>query len=258
LPSPPGASSRDRSCWFSTVFLYQQSSAPSSGFKNACPSAQPQFFRSRFSALALFEPPIHPGKFSIRFLLHMTICYNSPFIHSSLPARVFSFEGGLSMQTELLVGRTHGGTVVRVVGRGTMLESPAFRKLVEANLPYGPVYFDASQCEYLDSTFLGCLIALQKTSEQSRGRFVIAAAHDTQLKLFSLSSLYRYFNFADPHFGEVKDFEAVDIERLDTASLGRHIMQCHGTLAERGGREAPAFLAIAKRLAEELGDTSAE
>jgi anti-anti-sigma regulatory factor len=139
-----------------------------------------------------------------------------------------------------------------------MIESPAFRKLVEANLSRGPVYFDASQCEYLDSTFLGCLIALQKTSEQACGHFAIAASHETQLKLFSLSSLYKYFDFVEPHMEEVNNLEPVDIERLDSASLGRHVMQCHGTLAERGGLEAPAFRAIAESLAEELGDSSAK
>lgn len=162
------------------------------------------------------------------------------------------------MQTELLVGQVHGSTVVRVVGRGTMHESPAFRKLVEANLACGPVYFDASQCEYLDSTFLGCLIALQKTSEQTRGHFAIAASHEVQLKLFSLSSLYKYFDFVEPHLGEIEDLKAVNIERLDSTSLGRHVMQCHGTLAERGGHEASAFRAIAERLAKELGDASAD
>lgn len=162
------------------------------------------------------------------------------------------------MQTELLIGRAHGGTVVQIVGRGTMHESPAFRKLVEANLGCGPVYFDASQCEYLDSTFLGCLIGLQKTSEQARGHFAIAASHETQLKLFSLSSLYKYFDFIELDLGEAKNLERVDIDKLDPTSLGRHVMQCHGTLAERGGREAPAFRAIANRLAEELGDAPAE
>jgi anti-anti-sigma factor len=162
------------------------------------------------------------------------------------------------MQTELLVGRAHGGTIVRLVGRGTMLESPAFRKLVEASLPCGPVYFDTSQCEYLDSTFLGCLIALQKTSEQARCRFAIVAAQDTRHKLFSLSSLYKYFDFAELRSDEVENLESVDIERLDSANLGRHVMQCHGTLAERGGHEAPAFRAIAERIAEELGEASSE
>jgi anti-anti-sigma factor len=162
------------------------------------------------------------------------------------------------MQTELLVGRTHDGTVVRIIGRGTMHESPAFRKLVEANLSCGPVIFDASECEYLDSTFLGCLIGLQKKSEQSRGRFTIAASHETQLKLFSLSSLYKYFDFVEPNFGELKNLESVDVDKLDPATLGRHVMQCHGTLADRGGREAPAFRAIADRLAEELGDAPSE
>jgi anti-anti-sigma regulatory factor len=163
------------------------------------------------------------------------------------------------MQTELLVGRTSQGTVIRVVGRGTMHESPAFRKIAEANLKCGTVTFDAAECEYLDSTFLGCLIGLQKKSEQSsHGHFAIAASHETQLKLFSLSSLYKYFDFVDPELGEIKNLQRVDVDKLDATSLGRHIMQCHDTLADRGGSEAPAFRAIAERLAQELGDAPPE
>lgn len=158
------------------------------------------------------------------------------------------------MQSEIYVGRASQGFVVRVLGRGTMNESPAFRKLVEANLPCHTVVFDARQCEYLDSTFLGCLIGLQKLSEQSSHDFLIAASPESQMKLFSLSSLNRYFDFIPPSLEMLDELTHVDVDKLDARELGRHIMRCHSVLAERGGSEAPAFRAIADRLAQELGE----
>ena len=159
------------------------------------------------------------------------------------------------MQSQLFVGSNPQGIVVRVVGRGTMQESPAFRRLVEANRGCGPIIFDATECEYLDSTFLGCLIGLQKTCEQSsHTHFYVAASRETRMKLFSLSSLNKYFDFLDPPLEALDEIVEVDIDKLDAITLGRHIMRCHSTLAEQGGDQAPAFRAIADRLAQELGD----
>ena len=70
------------------------------------------------------------------------------------------------MPCELLIGPISDGTVVCLVGRGTMCESPAFRDVAERLLDRGDVVFDASRCDYLDSTFLGCLIGLKKSCEQ--------------------------------------------------------------------------------------------
>jgi anti-anti-sigma regulatory factor len=162
------------------------------------------------------------------------------------------------MKSEIYVGRVSQGFAVRVVGRGTMHESSAFRQLVEANLPRTTVVFDATQCEYLDSTFLGCLIGLQKTSEHSPHEFLIAASPESRMKLFSLSSLNKYFDFIEPRLVPLDDFVQVDVDKLDAVALGRHIMRCHSVLAERGGSEAPAFRAIADRLAEELGEDERE
>ena len=162
------------------------------------------------------------------------------------------------MQSAIYVGRASQGLVVRVVGRGTMHESPAFRKLVEANLPCNTVIFDATECEYLDSTFLGCLIGLQKSSEQSSHAFLIAASPESRMKLFSLSSLNKYFDFIAPQLKLLDEFVLVDVDKLDAVALGRHVMRCHSVLAERGGSQAPAFRAIADRLAQELGEDERE
>jgi anti-anti-sigma regulatory factor len=157
------------------------------------------------------------------------------------------------MACELLIGQIPDGTVVARVGRGTMCESPAFREVAERLLNKGTVVFDASQCDYLDSTFLGCLIGLKKTCEHlAERRFLIAASSATRVKLFCTSSLDRYFDFVDNPPEIIGPHTTIDVGETERDELGPHIMRCHEQLAEMGGRDAPAFRAIAERLAKEL------
>jgi anti-anti-sigma regulatory factor len=163
------------------------------------------------------------------------------------------------MPSELLAGRVSNGFVIRVVGRGTMQESPAFRAAAESNIDSGVIIFDALQCDYLDSTFLGCLIGIKKACEQSPTRcFVIRASNATRVKLFSTSSLDKYFDFIDTCPEPLDELEPMDIDALDPITLGRHSMRCHQHLAERGGPQAAAFRSVADCLSKEIGKHSAE
>jgi hypothetical protein len=135
-----------------------------------------------------------------------------------------------------------------------MCESPVFRDTVERLFERGFVVLDASGCNYLDSTFLGCLIGLKKAGEcAGRSRLLVAASPATRIKLFCTSSLHRYFDFVDVLPELTGPIETVDLADTRRDELGPHIMTCHERLAEMGGKEAPAFRAIAERLAKELG-----
>ena len=159
------------------------------------------------------------------------------------------------MPSEFLIGRISNGVVVRIVGHGTMQESIAFRAAVEANREASVVVFDATCCDYVDSTFLGCLIWVKKACEPTAARqFFIAASAATRVKLFSTSSLDGYFDFVDASPEPLDKFVKVDIEKLEPKELGRHVMRCHELLADMGGSKARAFKAVADRLAKELGE----
>jgi hypothetical protein len=136
-----------------------------------------------------------------------------------------------------------------------MQESLAFRAAVESNLDGAIVVFDATRCDYVDSTFLGCLIWAKKACEQTAAcHFVIATSAATRIKLFSMSALCGYFDFVDASPEPLDDFVKIDIEKLDPTELGRHVMHCHELLADMGGSKAQAFRAVADRLAKELGE----
>ena len=160
--------------------------------------------------------------------------------------------------SELHVGHFDKGIILRVVGRGTMQESPAFRAVVEQS-PAAVVVFDATQCDYVDSTFLGCLIWTKKACETPPARqFLIAASPATRVRLFTTSSLAHYFDFLDTCPEPLEPLVKLDVEKLDPAVLGRHVMRCHELLADLGGDKADAFRRVADRLAAELRERDAE
>ena len=54
----------------------------------------------------------------------------------------------------LAIHRTETGYLFRVIGRGTMRQSPAVRDFVSGAMEDGvEVVLDLCECEYLDSTF---------------------------------------------------------------------------------------------------------
>ena len=156
------------------------------------------------------------------------------------------------MEDRMLLGRARAGSVIRIEGRATMRESPALRSAAEAALDAGAIVWDLSECEYLDSTMLGCLIGVRKLAEQRGRRMDIVADGSQQVKLFSTSSLHKYFEFLDAAPAIQGLWLAIEPERVDNTELSRHVLKCHERLAERGGEDGEAFRRVCDRLSTEI------
>jgi anti-anti-sigma regulatory factor len=159
----------------------------------------------------------------------------------------------------LRVGRTASGFLVQVEGWGTLRESPALREFAVQSLddPGGPstVVVDLSHCDYLDSTFLGCLVSLhRKYNRTSPHRFQVAASCDQCQKLLAPTHLNHLLDVTEVCPEPVSDVLEVSRPLLPTYDLGRHILECHRRLAELGGSQAASFRSIADHLARELGE----
>jgi anti-anti-sigma regulatory factor len=159
----------------------------------------------------------------------------------------------------LRVGQTASGFVVFVEGHGTLHESPALYEFaaqsLEAELGPSTVVLDLSHCDYLDSTFLGCLAGLhRKYNRTMPHRFLVAASLEKSQTLLGptrLDNLVHVTEVCPEPIGEVVELSS---PILPTADLGRHVMECHRRLAELGGARAPSFRSIADQLACELGE----
>jgi anti-anti-sigma factor len=161
--------------------------------------------------------------------------------------------------SSLSIGPTPLGFVVRLRGKGTMNESVALQEFATHALG-GPdatslLVIDLTDCEYLDSTFLGGLALLHRRHNQSSPhRFQVFASADRRQKLLAATHLDRVLDLA-------QERPLVDVGALvelgrhnDTRELVRHVMESHRRLAELKGPDHREFAAIADRLAEELGE----
>jgi anti-anti-sigma regulatory factor len=164
--------------------------------------------------------------------------------------------------SSLLVGRTVGGYLVRVAGRGTMHESHAvegFARHLLEDEDTQRIVVDLEGCDYLDSTFLGCLAMLHRRFNGFKTpRFQVAVSPEKRHRLLGPSCLDRLLPTTEETTTlDVSTFEAL-VEETTPKSLGRHVMECHRRLAELGGSQQSAFQSIADQMALELGEETVD
>jgi len=161
----------------------------------------------------------------------------------------------------LKVGRTETGCILRVEGRGTMRESKAAHELAVRCVPESgvTVAVDLSDCENLDSTFLGCLIDLQRRFGRGTGsRFSVTAPSERCRRLFETAQVQRVLNITPDSPTPMGECVAVPAAALDSTQTTQHIMECHRLLAEFEGPSQAAFRAIANQLERELAAKAAQ
>ena len=155
----------------------------------------------------------------------------------------------------LRVGRTNTGYVVYVEGRGTMRESSALCDFAigcvedeECTLAV-----DLSRCDYLDSTFLGCLVSLNKRfGRPSAGRYTIVADEDRSRYLLATAHLHTVLPVEKSPPSIIAECFELRPATIEREELGRHVMECHRRLAELDGPNQAVFKRIADQLAAEL------
>lgn len=164
----------------------------------------------------------------------------------------------MSMNASCKVEVCDSGYVVSLEGRCTLQESPAFKDFVHKCLDSGlNVSLDLTACDFLDSTFLGCLIGIHKRSLQlGKMQFRVYASESCRLHLLSTSGLHHLFDFVDELPDTIGDCLSLEFRRVDTYDLGRHVMHSHRLLADMDGEDSDRFQSIADRFQHELDGPS--
>jgi len=160
-------------------------------------------------------------------------------------------------QACLEVGRTAVGYVVQVRGRGTLRESPALQSFADRVLASessaGFLVVDLRECDYLDSTLLGCLAGLHRRHNRHQPhRFLVAASPERARRLLGPSRLDSLLDLVAEHDAPILQALGELAADLTIQDLGRHLMDCHRELAQIEGPEREEFQAVANRLAQEL------
>ena len=160
----------------------------------------------------------------------------------------------------LKVAGTTGGYCIRVEGRGTMRESHcaaqfAARPLAEPGMA---VVVDLSACEYLDSTFLGCLVDMhRKAGKAAPPRFCVFAPPEKVHKLLYPMRLDLVLKTTAEPPQVVGDYVTLPAADPGSTDVMRHVMESHRLLADVGGPQKAAFAAIADSIERELNKAGA-
>ena len=165
----------------------------------------------------------------------------------------------MSENCVLKVAGTADGYCVRVEGRGTMRESHSAVQFAAAPLeqPGTSVVVDLSACDHLDSTFLGCLVQMQRRAGRGTPpRFLVSAPSDKVKKLLSPMKLDLVIMTTPEPPKVVGDFVTLPAADPGSPEVMRHVMDCHRLLAETGAPQKAAFAAIADSIERELAKRS--
>lgn len=167
----------------------------------------------------------------------------------------------MAAPSELKIARIPEGYCLKVEGSGTMRESRAAHEFVARCIADGrsSVAIDLSTCQYLDSTFLGCLVSLSRRfgrgAEATSPRLTIAGLSPFCSRAFRASRMDTVLRFGeDPPVvsGEWVTLPAQALEDSAQEEVARHVIECHRQLADLGGPSHEAFRRIADAFEREL------
>jgi anti-anti-sigma regulatory factor len=119
------------------------------------------------------------------------------------------------------------------------------------------VVVDLSACDHLDSTFLGCLVEMQRRGGRATPpRLLVSATPEKVKKLLSPTKLDLVLKTTSEPAQVVGEFVALPAAEPGTPDVMRHVMECHRLLAQIGAPQKAAFAAIADGIEKELGKTA--
>ncbi len=163
----------------------------------------------------------------------------------------------------LFLGREGNSLFARVAGRGDYGLGPVLEERGLAAVGQGArtVVVDFQSCSYLDSTFVGALVALACALRAVEGRIVLNCVTPWIQDRLRNMGLADYFVLTDDPFAEVlgpgaePKLTAIDIPTVSREEAARHIIRAHERLAEMCPAHRQHFLRVVKALREELDGT---
>lgn len=161
----------------------------------------------------------------------------------------------MSRSSALKFGRGNEGYLIRVEGRGTSRESAAVQEFADqcATESDCRLTVDLSDCEYLDSTFLGCLLGLTKRfSHGAAGVFEVASPSPQCWSLFNSIRLQTLLKITGNRPAPVGEWKTLPPNEMESRALHRHMMDCHRQLAEVDCPGKASFCRVADMMEREL------
>src|SRR5262245_36491516 len=131
----------------------------------------------------------------------------------------------MSSPATITIGRIDSRYTVRLSGKGTWRESSCCQQLVAQCLDQSEasLVIDLSACEYLDSTFLGCLVEMRRRYGASpQPRVALIADDALRARLFGHSRVDTILKFTDRPAQAPQQWTKVPV--APSRDVARHIM----------------------------------
>lgn len=145
----------------------------------------------------------------------------------------------------------------KVVGRGTMLQSPAVRQLAEQSLTPQTtrVHIDLRHCTYIDSTFQGTLLLLKRLVERrGEGEFALVSPSPQCRRLLAqigFDQILPIVEAEEPDTRGWAELRTAEEKDLDLFQFKQSVVQAHQELAHLSGPTGERYRALAAMLTQE-------
>lgn len=161
--------------------------------------------------------------------------------------------------TRVLAAEKDGIVQIRIIGRASLKISRELREfglhVIDEDLR--TITVDLSECEGMDSTFMGVL-AMIALKGRGRAEFFIVNADEDHRRLLNGIGVGRLWHFAEAKV-EKADWQNLckaATEAADMDELGPTVLEAHRTLMDLEPENIPVFQDVVDLLAEEVIDNS--
>ena len=145
--------------------------------------------------------------------------------------------------------------LLQVEGWGTMNQSLPLRRFVNEHIAGATttVWVDLRQCTYLDSTFLGTLLFLQRACMRRGDReFYLLSPSRECLNLLEQMGVVDVFHIRAVEEAAPSCWTVLSKEPEDKLGLQRTVIQAHEELASLPGAAGAPFRAVVRCLARDM------
>jgi anti-anti-sigma factor len=156
---------------------------------------------------------------------------------------------------EAVFYREEGGEIfIRAKGHMTAALCPELKARAFARLdtlpPITSVFFDLGPCEYMDSTFLGLIVGLNKRFKAKTGRTVVLLrVNQTCLGLLRTIGVLKLITVSEEDRAFPDEMESLGQKRAATAEF---LLDSHEELSELSEENRARFSTLTKALKDSL------
>ncbi|MCD7896734.1 MAG: STAS domain-containing protein [Planctomycetaceae bacterium] len=159
--------------------------------------------------------------------------------------------------TRLRVSRAEDAVLVQVIGLGNMFLAPTLQALVESELRSGFLNFviDLTQCDGMDSTFMGTFIGLSTTVKRQYGWFCLVNVSDENRRLLKMLGVMHMVSLHDGHFPVDETAAATTLyPTTDPYARQKQIHSAHKLLLDADSENEKRFGPFIKALEAEMAE----